>query len=110
MKAEPLSKTIYEKAKELGVNTITLKFSGGSDEGELQVETDAEDYNYEFERLVEDWAWEVYNYSGAGDGTDYGDDIVYDLKNGKVSTSEWFHVVQEQKGGTSKLKIEEDEE
>lgn len=108
MEAQPLSKAIYEKAKELGVNTITLKFSGGSDEGELQVETDAEDYNYEFERLVEDWAWEVYNYSGAGDGTSYGDDIVYDLKNKKVSTSEWFHVVQEQASGTSKLKIEEE--
>lgn len=110
MEAQPLSKAIYEKAKELGVNTITLKFSGGNDEGNLYVETDSNDLIDDFERLVEDWAWEVYSYSGAGDGTDYGDDIVYDLKNGTVSTSEWYHVVQEQAGGTSELKIEEDEE
>lgn len=109
--AQPLSKAIYEKAKELGVDKIILKFSGGSDEGNLYVETipyDLSDDNFQSE--IEDWAWEVYDYSGAGDGTDYGDDIVYDLKNGKVSTSEWFHVVKEEKGGTSKLKIEEDEE
>ena len=108
MKAEPLSKAIYEKAKELGVNTITLKFSGGSDEGELEVDTDGKDYDYDFVRLVEDWAWDVYNYSGAGEGIGYGDDIMYDLKNGKVSTSEWVNVVQEQKGRMSKLKIEKD--
>jgi len=107
MQAEPLSKAIYNKAKELGVDKITLKFSGGNDEGHLYVQTNTDDYD--FEKEIEDWAWEAYQYSGAGDGTDYGDDIVYDLKNGKVSTSEWFHVVQEQKGGTSKLKVEDEE-
>lgn len=106
MKAEPLPKAIYEKAKELGVDKIVLKFSGGSDEGELYVETNLD--NYAFERVIEDWAWEVYDYSGAGEGIGYGDDIEYDLKNGKVSTSEWYHVVQEQKGGTTKLKVEEE--
>jgi hypothetical protein len=106
MKAEPLPKAIYEKAKELGVDKIVLKFSGGNDEGNLYIETNTD--NYHFERVIEEWAWESYDYSGAGDGTDYGDDIEYDLKNGKVSTSEWYHVVQEQKGGSSKLKIEEE--
>jgi hypothetical protein len=103
MKAEPLSKAIYNKAKELGVNTITLAFSGGSDEGHLHVQTDTD--NYDFEKLIEDWAWEVYDYSGAGEGNDYGDNIVYDLKEGKVSTSEWFHVVKEEDGGTTKLEV-----
>ena len=108
MQAQPLSKAIYNKAKELGVNTISLKFSGGSDEGHLYVQTDTD--NYDFEKLVEDWAWEAYDYSGAGDGSDYGDDIVYDLKEGTVRTSEWFHVVKEEDGGTTKLKISEDKE
>jgi hypothetical protein len=103
MKAEPLSKAIYNKAKELGVNTITLAFSGGSDEGHLHVQTDID--NYDFEKLIEDWAWEVYDYSGAGEGNDYGDNIVYDLKEGKVSTSEWFHIVKEEDGGTTKLEV-----
>jgi len=107
MQAKPLSKAIYDKAKELGVNIITLKFSGGNDEGNLYVQTNTDDYD--FEREIEDWAWEVYDYSGAGDGTDYGDDIVYDLKEGKVSTSEWFHVIKEEDGGTTKLKIADEE-
>lgn len=108
MKAEPLSKAIYNKAKELGVNTISLEFSGGSDEGHLHVGIDID--NYDFKNLVEDWAWEAYDYSGAGDGNDYGDNIIYDLKEGKVRTSEWFHVVKEEDGGTTKLKISEDKE
>jgi len=33
MKAEPLNKTIYNKAKEQGIEQIILHFSGGSDEG-----------------------------------------------------------------------------
>jgi hypothetical protein len=39
---------------------------------------------------IENWAWDVYSYSGDGEGSDYGDDIVYDLVNKTVSTSEWF--------------------
>lgn len=106
MKAQPLSKDIYEKAKELGVNTICLRFSGGSDEGNLYVETDSK--NYEFEALVEDWAWRVYSYNGAGEGDDYGDDIIYDLKEGKISTSEWFSVIREEDGETTNLEISEE--
>lgn len=104
MNAKPLSKAIYDKAKELGVNTISLEFSGGNDEGHLHVQTDTD--NYDFEKLVEDWAWEVYDYSGAGDGSDYGDNVVYDLKEGKVSTSEWFHVVKEEAGEVTKIEVE----
>ncbi len=103
MNAKPLSKAIYNKAKELGVNTISLEFSGGNDEGHLHVQTDTD--NYDFEKLVEDWAWEVYDYSGAGDGSDYGDNIIYDLKEGKVSTSEWFHVVKEEAGEVTKIEV-----
>lgn len=104
MNAKPLSKAIYDKAKELGVNTISLEFSGGNDEGHLHVQTDTD--NYDFEKLVEDWAWEAYEYNGAGDGSDYGDNVVYDLKEGKVSTSEWFHVVKEEAGEVTEIEVE----
>ena len=92
MEAKPLSKKIYDRAKEYGVNKIDLHFSGGSDEGYLNVEL----YPYKnsapsnFYKDIEDWAWEVYEYSGAGDGSDYGDVISYDLDTGKVTTSEWY--------------------
>ncbi len=110
MQAQPLSKDIYNKAKELGVDLITLHFSGGSDEGYLDVELDGEnvdyDKTYSLLREIVDWAWEVYSYSGAGEGTEYGDDITYDLKEGKVSTSEWYHVVQKEDAMSSKLEID----
>lgn len=103
MNIEPLKKELYEKAKELGVDKITLEFSGGSDEGYLYVYADR---NTEEEELahrkkirklesdIDEWVWTVYEYSGAGDGTSYGDTITYDLKNGKMSTQEWAHVVE----------------
>ncbi len=109
MNAEPLSKVIYEKAKSLGYNQISLRFSGGNDEGYLYVELEpdiAQIDNYDFIKEIEDWAWKVYDYSGAGDGSDYGDTITYDLENGKVSTQEWYHVVKEEKEQKSKLVIE----
>lgn len=42
------------------------------------------------ENEIENWAWEVYQYSGAGDGDDYGDDITYDLKEGTATSSNWY--------------------
>jgi hypothetical protein len=109
MTAQPLSKVIYEKAKRLGYTHITLKFSGGNDEGYLYVDMEpytAEIDNYEFMKEIEDWAWKVYDYSGAGDGTEYGDTITYDLESNKVSTQEWYHVVKEEEEETSRLEIQ----
>ena len=93
MDIEPLPKRIINRAKELGITSITLKFSGGSDEGYLYVETEGRDYddqNREFNDMVETWAWDVYSYSGAGEGSDYGDDITYDIADGTASASEWY--------------------
>lgn len=99
MEAVPLSKKIHDKAKSLGVTSITLGFQGGNDEGCLDVSCmiDGNELTREqkkklseFESEVENWAWSVYAYSGAGDGNDYGDDITYDLENNKVVTKEWF--------------------
>lgn len=107
MRAEPLKKELYTKAKELGIEKIILQFSGGSDEGNLNVDLEPE-WNQDFANAVEDWAWEVYSYSGAGDGSDYGDDIEYDLVNNKVSTSEWFTSVERGDEDADDLEISED--
>lgn len=45
--------------------------------------------NAELEQEIEGWAWQAYGYSGAGDGNDYGDDIVYDLLNKTATASSW---------------------
>jgi hypothetical protein len=92
MNIEPLSKKIYDKAVALGITQIELKFSGGSDEGYLSVYVNGQDgwkSDTEFEGEVEGWAWSAYGYSGAGDGNDYGDDVVYDIVNKKATSSEW---------------------
>lgn len=115
MNAEPLNKDIYNKAIAIGVNWIVLSFSGGSDEGYLNVTLEPwdnnkrDDYNA-LSAEVENWAWDVYSYSGAGEGLDYGDDITYDLVNKKVSTSEWYTARQDGDSDSGDLEIESDEE
>ena len=92
MNIEPLSKQIYDKAVSLGITQIELKFSGGSDEGYLNVYVNDEkgfSSNTEFEQEIEGWAWQAYGYSGAGDGNDYGDDVVYDLVEKTATASSW---------------------
>ena len=111
--AEPIKKSLYDKLKAQGVNRVKLCFSGGSDEGFLDVFFYPElDYTDEEARNllkeVENWAWDVYSYSGAGDGSDYGDDIEYDLVNGTVTTSEWYTSRVEGGSDEVKLEIEED--
>ena len=88
MQIEPLSKKIYDKAVSLGVTQIELNFSGGNDEGYLTVNLKGE-YNEDFEQEVTDWGYTTYGYSGAGDGNDYGDDVVYDLLNKTATASSW---------------------
>ena len=105
MRAEPLKKELFNRAKELGVDKIRLEFAGGNDEGYLYVtgehgwdskwntQEEKEAHRkeiHQFESDVEEWCWEVYSYSGAGDGTEYGDTIVYNLKTNVVSTEEWY--------------------
>ena len=41
------------------------------------------------------------------EGIDYGDEIVYDLKNKKVRTSEWSMVRQDSENDDTDLEIEE---
>ena len=97
----PLPKKIYEEAKELGVSSILLEFIGGNDEGHLHVGF-IEDKTDDLVKIVkrknrinqlsmeiEEWAFDAYSYSGAGDGNDYGDDVTYNLETMKASVSSW---------------------
>ena len=111
MTIQPISKIIYDKAKLLDVETITLQFTGGNDEGALQVDVYPGKYDsiphLSLEKEIENWAWEVYQYSGAGDGDDYGDDITYDLKDGTVSSSNWYTSRCDRDNETIKLELED---
>lgn len=119
MEAINLTKNIYEEAVKLGIHKIILSFSGGSDEGYLDIHFDfpevgkkANDKFKEireanFEEKVEEWVWSVYTYSGAGDGCDYGDEITYDLKNKTVHTSEWYTARQDGETFDQELQIDE---
>ena len=96
MNAEPINKELYNKLVAAGITSVKLCFSGGSDEGYLDVYLRGDDVDYQDEGYrklneeVEEWAWSMYSYSGAGEGYDYGDNIEYDLVNKKVKASEWY--------------------
>lgn len=96
MNPEPMNKALYEKAKSMGITKIELEFQGGSDEGYLNVGLHNTEgpvpYGQETDlsQEIEEWAWQVYSYSGAGDGSDYGDDITYNLVENTVETQEWY--------------------
>lgn len=111
MKATALNKEIYNKAKKFGIESITLHFSGGNDEGFLDVELENEPDDCDgLREEIENWAWETYSYNGAGEGYDYGDDITYDLKNNKVLTSVWYMSRKEELEGSEYLSIEQEDE
>lgn len=101
-----LTEKIKSKCKKLGVKFVQLSFSGGDDTGYLHVslgnsKDDMEVYHPEgtdmakLQQDIEEWAWETYGYSGAGDGNTYGDEIVYDLEKNKASHTTWAMVRRE---------------
>jgi hypothetical protein len=97
MEIKPLKKEIYARAVEIGVESIELNFSGGNDEGNLNITITPENLHRDclvwLESAIYNWVWEVYSYSGAGDGNDYGDDIVYNLREGTTSHAAWHTAV-----------------
>jgi hypothetical protein len=96
MNIEPIPSQLYKRLVEAGVKNVQLSWSGGSDEGLLDVIITHESEGklppeaWDLQSVVDDWAWDVYSYSGAGDGNDYGDDIRYDLTTMKATHSEWY--------------------
>jgi len=112
---QPLKKELYNRAKALGITNIILNFSGGNDEGYLNITLLPWDQNKrdDYAKLnadIEDWTWEVYSYSGAGDGGEYGDDIEYDLEKNMASCSEWYTARTEGETERIPLTFEKDEE
>jgi len=96
MKIEPLPKKIYKKAKALNITEIVLQFEGGSDEGCLYIDFDRpkkKDFS-ELEEEIEDWAWSVYQYGGAGEGHSYGDNITYNLEEKTAAHQAWHMEAQ----------------
>ena len=96
-----LPKSIYNKAIELNVGKIILHWSGGSDVGYLNISLYGKDNSdpkngdnkstsdYTFSDEIESWAEAAYDYNGAGDGTDYGDDVTYDINKKTIAISSW---------------------
>jgi hypothetical protein len=123
---QPLKKELFERAEKMGLGKIILNFSGGSDEGYLQVEALPKDIiNYwnwrqnsltneqrreldQFTSDVEEWAYDAYCYNGAGDGNSYGDDIEYDLVEKTATVSEWW--TERQQGDYVKYDLADAEE
>jgi hypothetical protein len=96
---EPLPKNLYQRAIADSVLKIGLHFSGGDDQGYLNICLERSDgakaKDSGLENAIEEWAWDVYDYSGAGGGDSYGDDIVYDLRSNKVTSQNWYTARQE---------------
>ena len=113
---QPLSKDLFDRAKELGVKEIRINFQGGSDEGYIYPQTSGAPTNNNevrskidaLERDLEYWAHDAYQYNGAGDGTDYGDDVTYNLETMEVTHSEWC--MQRHDGPEVNGKMEVDDE
>ena len=92
---QPLNKNLYKDCISLGVEGFTVHLEGGSDEAYVTVylalgNTPRTDAHNQLENALEEWVWDVFGYSGAGDGTSYGDDYVYNLLDKKVIHSEWW--------------------
>ena len=120
---EPLKKSLYNKMVNRKYTALTLRFSGGHDEGMLDIDLtpcppyphsrklnpetnkyetvtnpltqEAWDKHAAFLGELEDWVWSVYNYNGAGEGVQYGDTVEYDLVTGIVYTIDWGYTYQE---------------
>jgi hypothetical protein len=104
---QPLPSRIVARAKQLKIEIITLNFSGGSDEGYLNVDVDSSHEVVapsDFLNEVETWAWDAYHYNGAGEGSDYGDDITYNLKDGTASCQDWW--TDRREGQTQSIPLE----
>ncbi len=128
----PLNKDIYNKAKELNIEQIELSFSGGHDEGYLNVNTVVKDgwrslaqakQNFDVAQVgvnlsqrrveeqvalegeIEKWAFVAYDYDGGGSGSDYGDNFVYNLIKNTVTFNHWRTDIVSEDAQESKMEI-----
>lgn len=115
MDIKPFPKSLFDKATLLKIERVELEFSGGNDEGNLQVTAykmvvskATEQQVNEFEADVNSWADIEYDYSGAGDGSDYGDNITYNFKKQIVISSDWSMVRQDSGENDEKMEVVDD--
>lgn len=115
MFVKPLSRNINRKAKDIGLNTITLQFSAWGGEVKFDIELNPPRPQITTEDLcellseIEEWALHVYsNYSSDEDFYPYGVDICYDLIKSRVATSKWFTERKEGDRQEQILELEED--
>ncbi len=114
MTPKPLPKSIYSEAIRLGVVEIELAFSGGSDEGVLDVrlwtssDVDPERRSAsdqflsgpgrDLQREVEEWGGDTFYCASPVEGMptrvlafgEFGETIVYDLERQVVSVRGWW--------------------
>lgn len=97
MKITKLPDDIMDELKAHKVKTITFNWSGGSDEGYLNLDIEQSkdattklNWEHDLYKKIEKWAWENDGYNGAGDGHDYGDDVCYDLETNTVTHETWY--------------------
>ena len=99
----PLPLKFMTRALTANVEFIIINWSGGSDEGHLNVnlvdksgDTLSTWHNNDnplilaLFRDIEEWCYNTMDYGGAGDGSNYGDIIRYNLTEGTVSTETWW--------------------
>lgn len=107
----PLPRELYKKALQKKIQKIVLEFEGGDDEGCLHINFWDQQgewvYDERLAKKIEKWAWDAYDYSGAGDGSRYGDKVVYNLEKMTVTVDEWWQVikVEVEKGVPQKLEL-----
>jgi hypothetical protein len=90
-----ISKDLLECLQGAEITKVCLNFSGGSDQGYLDVSAETADgpvpqHDVILTEIL-NAAWRGFSYSGAGDGSDYGDDYTFDLIKKKIHHSSWFH-------------------
>jgi len=87
---KPLPKALYEELKSLRAILLHVHLSGGSDVGHVHLYAETQDQTHIYEFNFDTEGWALGGYNGAGDGSAYGDDIVYDLVNNTVTHSDWY--------------------
>jgi len=103
MTIQPLPKLLHQKLLAAEIVRFVVELSGGSDCGNLEIQTYP--YSPELRDELYEWAYDHYPYNGAGDGTDYGDNIEYDLVNNTVSHMEWTMERTDTYQGSVKLDV-----
>lgn len=85
---QPLPKSLKEKLREAGIKKFTLEWQGGDDQGDLEI-TGPFGWDDPIYKAIQDWAYRSFCYSGAGDGTPYGDNYTYDIVAETIEHESW---------------------